>query len=180
MVFRLRRPCASDPPTPPTPTSLTCTAGARREPCALLPHPFYLHHAMRHDHLVLHARARWRVAFVLFVLAAALSVWLMSASTKPAPFYCGNAPVEVDSIVVERRQRLVSQRRAHLFPAVHLQAQQRRSLRQPQRCDRPHQRAEGQQAHCAPVLERLIIVGISTPQQVCFAGGLRITGRHIS
>lgn len=50
---------------------------------------------MRHDHLVLLARARWRVALVLFLLAAALSVWLMSASNEPRTFYCGNAPVEV-------------------------------------------------------------------------------------
>jgi hypothetical protein len=67
---------------------------------------------MRHDHLVLLARARWRVAFVLFLLAAALSVWLMSATTKQAPFYCGTAPVEVDSIVVERRERRESLRRS--------------------------------------------------------------------
>ena len=67
---------------------------------------------MRHDHLVLLARARWRVAFVLFLLAAALAVWLMSASNAPAPFYCGTAPVEVDSIVVERRERRESQRRS--------------------------------------------------------------------
>jgi mono/diheme cytochrome c family protein len=67
---------------------------------------------MRYDHLVLLARARWRVAFVLLLLAAALSVWLMSASNEPRPFYCGNAPVVVDSVVVERRARRESQRRA--------------------------------------------------------------------
>lgn len=67
---------------------------------------------MRHDHLVLLARARWRMAFVLFLLAAALSVWLMSASNEPPPFHCGNAPVEVDSIVVERRERREAERLA--------------------------------------------------------------------
>jgi hypothetical protein len=47
---------------------------------------------MRQDHLDLIARAWWRVAFVLFLLAAALSVLLMGASNETAPFHCGKAP----------------------------------------------------------------------------------------
>lgn len=60
---------------------------------------------MRTDHLVLIARARWQVAFVLFLLAAFLSIWLMGASNTPPPLYCGNAPVEVDSTVAQRWAR---------------------------------------------------------------------------
>lgn len=65
---------------------------------------------MRHDHLVLIARARWRVAFVLFLLAAVLSVWLMGASNTPEPFYCGNMDVPVDRVVIQRRVHLDSLR----------------------------------------------------------------------
>lgn len=67
---------------------------------------------MRHDHLVLIARARWRVAFVLFLLAAALSVWLMSERNAPRPLYCGNVPVVVDSVVVARQKLREAERLA--------------------------------------------------------------------
>ena len=57
---------------------------------------------MRVDHLLLIARAQWRAAFALFLLAVVLSVWLMSASNTPSPMWCGNAPVAVDSTVAQR------------------------------------------------------------------------------
>lgn len=60
---------------------------------------------MRQEHLVLIARGRWRMAFVLFLLAAALSVWLMGVSNTPPPMFCGNGPVEVDSTVAQRWAR---------------------------------------------------------------------------
>lgn len=57
---------------------------------------------MRLEHLVLIAQAKWWVAFSLFLLAAALAVWLLSASYKQPYLVCGNAPVAVDSTVAAR------------------------------------------------------------------------------
>lgn len=61
---------------------------------------------MRNDHLVLIARARWFVAFALFLLAAFLTVWLLGANHTPPPMaFCGNVLAEVDSTVAQRWAR---------------------------------------------------------------------------
>ncbi len=69
--------------------------------------------------------------------------------------------------------------RPDVLPAGNVQAQRRGTLRLPQRCDRPHQRTQGQQAGRAAAPELAAIIKISEPYHLCVAGGLRIKGRAL-